>query len=367
MTTTILPKPRPGVLDVEPYRGGEAGVPGFAKPIRLASNESALGPSPRAMAAYAALAPEIHRYPDGGSEALRRTIARHYGLDVERIVCGNGSDELIGLLTKAYAGPGDEVLYSRHGFLMYPIAATAAGAKPVTAPEHDLTADVDALLKAVTPKTRIVFLANPNNPTGTYLSSDEVGRLHAGLPKSVLLVIDAAYAEYVQRNDYEPGIALVEASQNVVMTRTFSKIYALGGLRVGWAYLSAPVADVLNRVRNPFNLNAAAQAAAVAALDDVAATDRAREHNDIWLPWLSRELTALGLTVNPSVGNFLISRFPTEPGKTAADAFEFLKSRGILTRKIAGYGLPEWLRIGIGTEAEMRAVVKAVAEFLGRS
>ncbi|HKF72395.1 MAG TPA: histidinol-phosphate transaminase [Stellaceae bacterium] len=367
MTTTILPKPRPGVLDIEPYRGGEAGAPGFAKPIRLASNESALGPSPRAMAAYAALAPEMHRYPDGESGALRQTIARHYGLDAERIVCGNGSDELISLLTKAYAGPGDEVLYSRHGFLMYPIAATAAGAKSVTAPEHDLTADVDALLKAVTPRTRIVFLANPNNPTGTYLSSDEVVRLHAGLPKSALLVIDAAYAEYVQRNDYEPGIALVEANQNVVMTRTFSKIYALAGLRVGWAYLSAPVADVLNRVRNPFNLNAAAQAAAVAALDDVAATDRAREHNDIWLPWLARELSALGLTVNPSVGNFLIARFPTERGRTAADTFEFLKSRGILTRKIVGYGLPEWLRIGVGMEEEMRAVVKAIADFLGQS
>jgi histidinol-phosphate aminotransferase len=364
MTTTILPKPRPGVLDVEPYRGGEAGAPGFARPIRLASNESALGPSPRAMAAYAALAPEIHRYPDGGADALRRALARHHGLDAERIVCGNGSDELIGLLTKAYAGPGDEVIYSRHGFLMYPIAATAAGAKPVTAPEHDLTADVDALLRAVTPKTRIVFLANPNNPTGTYLSSEEVQRLHAGLPKSVLLVIDAAYAEYVQRNDYEPGVTLVEANQNVVMTRTFSKIYALGGLRVGWAYLSAPVADVLNRVRNPFNLNGAAQAAAVAALDDVAATDRAREHNDIWRPWLTRELERLGLRVNPSVANFVIARFPGERGKTAEAGFEFLKSRGILTRKIAGYWLPEWLRISIGTEEEMRAVVKACADFL---
>jgi histidinol-phosphate aminotransferase len=362
--SATLPKPRPGVLDVEPYRGGEAGSPGFAKPIRLASNESALGPSPRAMAAYAALAPEIHRYPDGGSEALRRTLARHYGLDPERIVCGNGSDELIGLLTKAYAGPGDEVLYSRHGFLMYPIAATAAGAKPVTAREHDLTADVDALLKAVTPRTRIVFLANPNNPTGTYLSSEEVQRLHAGLPKSVLLVIDADYAEYVQRNDYEPVVALVEANQNAVMTRTFSKIYALAGLRVGWAYLSAPVADVLNRVSNPFNLNAAAQAAAVAALDDVAATDRAREHNDIWRPWLTRELERLDLTVHPSVANFVIARFPDERGKSAAAGFEFLKSRGILTRKIGGYGLPDWLRIGIGTEEEMRAVVKACADFL---
>jgi len=367
MSAKIVPTPRPGVLDIAPYRGGEAGAPGIARPIRLASNESALGPSPRAVAAYTALAQEIHRYPDGAAETLRQTLARHYGLDAARIVCGNGSDELIGLLTKAYAGEGDEVLYSRHGFLMYPIAAKAAGATPVTAPETSLTADVDAILKAVTPRTRIVFLANPNNPTGTYLSSDEVARLHAGLPKSVLLVIDAAYAEFVQRNDYEPGIALVEANSNVVMTRTFSKIYALAGLRVGWAYCSAEIADVLNRVRGPFNLNAAAQAAAVAALDDVAAVDRAREHNDIWRPWLERELGALGLAVQTSVANFVIVRFPGTGGKTADAAFEFLKSRGILTRKIAGYQLPDWLRITIGTEEEMRAVVKAAADFLGRA
>jgi len=367
MTAKIVPTPRPGVLDIAPYRGGEAGAPGIARPIRLASNESALGPSPRAVAAYTALAQEIHRYPDGAAETLRQTLARHYGLDAARIVCGNGSDELIGLLTKAYAGEGDEVLYSRHGFLMYPIAAKAAGATPVTAPETSLTADVDAILKAVTPRTRIVFLANPNNPTGTYLSSDEVARLHAGLPKSVLLVIDAAYAEFVQRNDYEPGIALVEANSNVVMTRTFSKIYALAGLRVGWAYCSAEIADVLNRVRGPFNLNAAAQAAAVAALDDVAAVDRAREHNDIWRPWLERELGALGLAVQTSVANFVIVRFPGTGGKTADAAFEFLKSRGILTRKIAGYQLPDWLRITIGTEEEMRAVVKAAADFLDRA
>ncbi|HTS94390.1 MAG TPA: histidinol-phosphate transaminase [Stellaceae bacterium] len=365
MSAKLVPTPRPGVLEIAPYRGGEAGAPGFAKPIRLASNESALGPSPRAIAAYAALAPEIYRYPDGAADMLRQTLAKHYGLDAARIVCGNGSDELIGLLTKAYAGEGDEVLYSRHGFLMYPIAAKAAGARPVTAPEQHLTADVDAILRAVTPRTRIVFLANPNNPTGTYLSSEEVARLHAGLPKSVLLVIDAAYAEFVQRNDYEPGIALVEANSNVVMTRTFSKIYALAGLRVGWAYCSAEIADVLNRVRGPFNLNAAAQAAAVAALDDVASVDRAREHNDIWRPWLERELAALGVTVQPSVANFVIVRFPGIGGKTANAAFEFLKSRGILTRGIAGYQLPDWLRITIGTEEEMRAVVKAVADFLG--
>jgi histidinol-phosphate aminotransferase len=346
MSTT--PLPRPGILDIAPYVGGEAKVPGIAKPIRLASNESALGPSPKALAAYQKLASEIHRYPDGGSTELRQALARHYGLDAARIVCGSGSDELIGLLTRAYAGPGDEVLYSRHGFLMYPIAAKACGAKPVAAPEKNLTADVDALLAAMTERTKIVFLANPNNPTGTYITRDEVRRLHARLPRHVLLVIDAAYAEF----------------QNVVMARTFSKIFALGGMRVGWAYCSAPVADVLNRVRNPFNVNAAAQAAAVAALDDVTATDRAREHNDIWLPWLTRQLRQIGLEVNPSVGNFVLVRFPAEASRNADAAFAFLQSRGIIGRKVGGYGLPGHLRITIGTEAEMRAVADACAAFL---
>jgi histidinol-phosphate aminotransferase len=358
---TTFPTPRPGILDVAPYVGGESKVPGIERPIRLASNESPLGPSRKAMEAYAALASEIHRYPDGGSTELRRALARHHGLDPERIVCGAGSDELIGLLTRAYAGPGDEVLYSRHGFLMYPISAKAAGATPIAAPETELTADVDALLDKVSDRTRIVYLANPNNPTGTYLPREAVKRLHAGLPPHVLLVIDAAYAEYVVRNDYEPGAELVEAHKNVVMCRTFSKIYALGGMRIGWAYCSAEVADVLNRVRNPFNVNAAAQAAAVAALDDVAATDRAREHNDIWLPWLKRELEQLGLEVNPSVGNFLLVRFPD-----AEAAWAHLQRNGILVRKMAAYHLPEWLRVTIGTEAENRAVVAALGQLLRR-
>jgi histidinol-phosphate aminotransferase len=358
------PAPRPGVLDVAPYVGGESKIAGVARVIRLASNESALGPSPKAVAALTTFASEMHRYPDGGTNQLREALAKRYGLDGERIVCGTGSDELIGLLVRAYAGPGDEVLYSRHGFLMYPIAATTAGATAVAAPEKGLTTDVDALLARVTPKTRIVFLANPNNPTGTYLSGEEVARLHAGLPPTVLLVIDAAYAEFVARNDYEPGVALVDAAENVVMLRTFSKIYALGGLRLGWAYCSTAVADVLNRVRGPFNVNAAAQAAGVAALADVAAVDRAREHNDIWLPWFSKALTALGLTVNPSVGNFVIVRFPDAPATTADAAFAYLQSRGILTRKMGGYHLPEWLRITIGTEEEMRIVVATIGEFL---
>jgi histidinol-phosphate aminotransferase len=364
MTAALTP--RPGILDIDPYVGGEAKIEGVSRVIRLASNESALGPSPRALEAYRALAGDIHRYPDGGSIELRHALARHHGLDPARIVCGAGSDELIGLLIRAYAGPGDEVLYSRHGFLMYPIGAKAVGATPVAAPEKDLTFDVDAVLARVTPKTRLVFIANPNNPTGSYISRDELKRLHAGLPPSVLLVIDAAYAEFVGRNDYEPGIELVEAAENVVMARTFSKIYALGGLRLGWVYCSAVVADVLNRVRSPFNVNAAAQAAGVAALEDVASIDRAREHNDIWRPWLERELSALGLTVNPSVANFVLVRFPAAP-KDADAAFAFLQSRAILTRKMRAYGLAEWLRITIGTEEEMRAVVATVADFLKSS
>ncbi|MBV9521821.1 MAG: histidinol-phosphate transaminase [Alphaproteobacteria bacterium] len=357
------PLPRPGILDVEAYVGGEATAPGAARLIRLASNESALGPSPKAIAAYETVAAQLHRYPDGGSTALREALAAHHGLDAARIVCGAGSDELIQLLAHAYAGPGDEVLYSRHGFLMYEIVARIAGATPVAAPETTLTSDVDALLARVTPRTRILFLANPNNPTGTYLTSEAVTRLHAGLPKRVLLVIDAAYAEFVTRNDYDPGVALARTMPNVVMLRTFSKIYALAGMRLGWAYCPPEIADVLNRVRGAFNIGAAAQAAGLAALGDIAALDRAREHNDIWRPWFTRALEALGLEVNPSVGNFVIARFPAAP-KHADAAHAFLRQRGILTRRMNGYHLPEWLRIAIGTEEEMRLVAAAIGEFL---
>jgi len=351
-------------MDISPYVGGEASLPGHDRVIKLASNESALGPSPRAMAAYRDRAEELHRYPDGAAAALRAALARTYGLDVERIVCGNGSDELLTLLGRAYAGPGDEIVYSAHGFAMYPIITRAVGATEVVAAERDLTSDVDALLGCVSERTRLVFLANPNNPTGTYIPADELARLHAGLPDGCLLVVDAAYAEYISRNDYENGVSLVETHENVVMTRTFSKIYGLGGLRVGWAYGPAAVADVLNRVRNPFNVNAGALAAATAAVDDVAYTGRVRAHNDVWLPWFARECEALGLTVNPSVGNFVIVRFPDEPGRDATAANAFLNGRGIIPRKVANYGLPGWLRITIGTEDEMRATVDALAAFV---
>src|SRR5580700_2769 len=348
VTIASGPAPRPGVLDIAPYVGGEATAAGVERPIRLASNESALGPSAKAVAAYRALAGEIHRYPDGGADELRTALGRAHGLDPARIVCGAGSDELITLLLRSYAGPGDEVLYSRHGFLMYPINAQAAGATPIAAPERALTTDVDALLERVTDRTRIVFVANPNNPTGTYLGAAEMARLHAGLPPSIVLAIDAAYAEFVNRNDYEAGVALVDRAKNVVMLRTFSKIYALAGLRLGWAYCPPAIADVLNRVRGPFNVSAAALAAGVAAGEDVAALARARAHNDKWLPWFSERLAALGLPLTPSVGNFVLPRFPDDPRHNADAAFAFLQSRGILTRQMGGYGLPQHLRITIG-------------------
>jgi histidinol-phosphate aminotransferase len=361
MTT---PTPQPGILDIAPYRGGESGVEGLNDVIKLSSNESALGPSPRAMKAYEALSANLHRYPDGDSTQLRKSIAARHGLPADHIVCTNGSDEFISLITEAYCGPGDEVLYSAHGFLMYPLAALAAGATPVKAAETDFTASVDNLLAAVTNKTKLVFLANPNNPTGTYLPSAEVKRLRAGLPDGVILVIDAAYAEFVSRNDYTSGMELVGDSANTVMTRTFSKIYGLAGLRVGWAYCPPHIIDVIHRVRGPFNVNAAAQAAACAALEDVAHTDTAKAHNDQWLPWLMDQFTGLGLDCVSSVGNFLIIRFPDKPGRTARDADAFLSRRGILLRRIEAYGLSDYLRMTVGTEKENHAVVDSLREFM---
>lgn len=360
------PQPRPGIMKIARYVGGEGGLPGIDDPIRLASNESALGPSPKAIAAYAAAKDSLHRYADGGAAALRRALGARHGIDPDRIVVGNGSDEIIGLVTKAYAGPGDEVLFSRHGFAMYPIATLAAGATPVMAPEAGYRADVDAMLGLVTEKTKIVFLANPNNPTGSYVTAGEVARLHAGLPPHVLFVVDAAYAEYVTRNDYTDGLELAKTHENVATMRTFSKIYGLAALRVGWCYAAPAVCDVLHRTRGPFNVNAAAQAAALAALDDVGHIDRARAHNDIWLPWFAEQVQQLGLTVLPSIGNFVLVGFPSEDGRNAEAAETHLKADGVIPRPVAGYGLPDFLRITVGLEDEMRAVVASLRTFVGR-
>ena len=354
--------PRPGIMKIAPYVPGKDSVEGKQTIAKLSSNEGALGPSPKAMAAYGAVAADLHRYPDGDCAGLRAAIGRHYGLDPKRIVCGAGSDEILNLLVRAYCGPGDQLLYSQYGFLMYPINALGVGAQPVAATEKNYRTDIDAMLAEVTDRTRVVCLANPNNPTGSYVTKDDVRRLHAGLPRNVLLVIDAAYAEYVSRNDYESGVELVDQFENVVMTRTFSKIYGMGGLRLGWMYGPAGIVDVMSRLRQPFNVNLPAQIAGIAALDDISHTDASRTNNDIWLPWLSAELTKLGLEPVPSVGNFLLVGFGSKERAVAAN--EWLMNDGLIPRLVAGYGLPEHLRITVGTETEVKAVQASLARFV---
>ncbi|MDZ4843494.1 MAG: histidinol-phosphate transaminase [Hyphomicrobium aestuarii] len=365
-----LPVPKPGILDIEAYVPGESKLPGGVVPIKLSSNETPLGASPAAIAAYGEACGSLERYPDGQATLLRNAIGRRYGLDPARIVCGAGSDELLALLAHAYLGPGDEAIYTEHGFLVYRIAILSNGATPVVAPERDLTTDVDAILARVTPRTKMVFLANPNNPTGTYVGIEAVRRLRASLPGNVLLVLDGAYAEYVRANDYEAGIELVATTGNTVMTRTFSKIYGLAALRLGWAYAPPAIADVLNRMRGPFNVSEPAIRAGIAAMDDISHIDMAAAHNDRWLPWLTDEIGKLGIAVTPSVANFLLMHFPPASGSatgSGADAAEaHLKSRGFILRRVKAYGLPDAIRLTIGTELENRAVVAALAEFMGR-
>jgi histidinol-phosphate aminotransferase len=365
--TVNRPQPRPGVLDIAPYIPGKSTAPGVAKVFKLSSNETPLGPSENAIAAYRAAGEHLEDYPDGSASALREAIGAAFGLDPTRIVCGAGSDDLLNLLARAYLADGDEAIHTTHGFLVYPIATLGTGAKPVVAQEKELTADVDAILARVSAKTKIVFLANPNNPTGTYLPFDEVKRLHRSLPGNVLLVLDAAYAEYVRRNDYESGIELVATSDNVVMTRTFSKIYGLAAVRLGWLYGPAHVVDAVNRVRGPFNVNGPAIAAGVAAMRDSAHVERAREHNTRWLAWLTEEIGKLGLKVTPSVANFVLIHFPESKGRTAKDADAFLTKRGLILRQVSAYKLPHALRMTVGTEEANRLVVKALSEFLGKA
>ena len=364
--TATRPQPRPGVLDISPYVPGKSDAPGVAKVFKLSSNESPLGPSPEAIAAYRAVGEHLEDYPDGSAAALREAIGEAYGLDPARIVCGAGSDDLLNLIARAYLTDGDEAIHATHGFLVYPIATLGAGAKPVVAPETNYTVNVDAMLKVVTPKTKVVFLANPNNPTGTYIPFDEVKRLHKNLPPHVLLVLDAAYAEYVQRNDYESGIELVATSENVVMCRTFSKIYALASLRLGWMYGPAHIVDAVNRIRGPFNVNAPAIAAGVAAIRDTGHVERSRAHNTRWLAWLTEEIGKLGLSVTPSVANFVLIHFHESKGRTAKEADVFLTKRGLILRQVAGYKLPNALRMSVGTEEANRLMIKALAEFLGK-
>ncbi len=359
------PRPRPEVMKIAAYVGGESKIPGVNRIIKLSSNEGAFGPPPSAQAAFAAVAAEIHRYPDGGSGELRRAIGAHFGLDPDRIVCGTGSDELIGHLCHIYGGPGADILMSMHGFTMYQIGGTYSGARVIKVPERNLTTDVDGLLAAVTPATRMVFIANPNNPTGSLLRQDEVERLRAGLPPDVLLVLDAAYAEYVERADYDAGVKLVDAGDNTVMLRTFSKVYGLGGMRVGWAYAPAAIVDALNRVRGVFNVNIAAQAAAVAALAEPGWVEMSVAHNARWRAWLMASLESVGIGTHPSEGNFFLADFGTAAKADAANAH--LKSRGLIVRAMGAYDLPHTLRITVGTEEECRLVASALEDFMAHA
>jgi histidinol-phosphate aminotransferase len=353
--------PRPSILSVEPYVGGESKIPGVNRIVKLSSNEGAFGPPPAAIAAITAMAADAHRYPDGGARALREAIGARFGLDPARIVVGNGSDELISLLILAYGGEGTELVMSAHGFLMYDITGRWAGCRIIKVPERDLTADIDGMLAAVGPRTRLVFLANPNNPTGSILPQGEIERLRAGLREDILLVLDSAYAEYVTRPDYDAGARLVDASGSTVMTRTFSKIFGLGGMRLGWCYAPAPVVDVLSRVRGPFNVNAAAMAAGIAAVAEKGWVESAVVHNTLWRGKVAAALQALGIKPWPSEGNFVLADFGSAARAKAAD--DALKARGLIVRAMGGYGLPACLRITIGTAEECTMVIEALTAF----
>ncbi|MBR0659162.1 histidinol-phosphate transaminase [Neoroseomonas oryzicola] len=354
--------PRPSILSVEPYVGGESKIPGVNRIIKLSSNEGAFGPPPGAVEAIRATAAEAHRYPDGNAKAIREAIGARFGLDPARIVVGNGSDELLALLILAYGGEGTELVMSAHGFMMYDITGRWAGCRIIKVPEKNLTTDVDGMLAAVGPRTRLMFLANPNNPTGSILPQSEVERLRAGLRDDVLLVLDSAYAEYVTRPDYDAGAKLVDASGTTVMTRTFSKIFGMGGMRLGWAYAPAPIVDVLGRVRGPFNVNASAMAAGVAALAEKGWVEQSVAHNTEWRAKVAAALTAAGIKVWPSEGNFVLADFGTAAKAKAAD--EAMKQRGLIVRAMGGYGLPQCLRITIGTAEECTMVIDALTAFM---
>ena len=359
-------KPQPGIMELAPYVPGKSLVDGKPSVIKLSANESALGPSPKALEAFRGGDKSLHIYPDGSSKILREALGEFNTLDPERIVCGAGSDELLYNLARGYAGPGDEILMGEHGFNIYPIVAHCVGAKPVKVPEQNLTFDVDATLSLVNDKTRIVFIANPNNPTGSYITSDELLKLRAALRDDILLVIDCAYAEFVTRPDYNMGFDLVDGAENTVVTRTFSKIYALAALRIGWCYCPPSIVDVLNRLRGPFNLSTPAQLAGKAAVEDVNHLRAAQEHNSIWLPWLRDSLADCGLKVYPSVANFLLIQFADTTGQSAQEAMAFFANKGILLRETSGYGLPDCLRVTIGRRNEMEEFVRVIKEFLAK-
>ncbi|MBV0891766.1 histidinol-phosphate transaminase [Paracoccus sp. Z118] len=358
MSQTI--QPQPGIMDIALYEAGSAHVAGVAEAVKLSSNENPFGPSPKARDAVIRAAHAMHRYPSTDHTALRQAIGKVHGLDPDRIICGVGSDEIIHFLCQAYAGPGTEVLFTEHGFLMYPISARAAGATPVTARERERTTDIDALIAAATPATRLIFVANPNNPTGTMVELAELERLARAVPQAIL-VIDAAYAEYAG-DDYDGGAGLATDLPNVFMTRTFSKIYGLGGLRVGWGYGPREIIDVLNRIRGPFNLSSLALDGALAAMQDREHVERSRSENARLRAWLAAALAERGVPSDASHANFVLARF--EGPETAGAADAALKAEGVIVRRVGGYGLPDCLRITIGDEASCRRVAHVLGRFM---
>ncbi|HKL56529.1 MAG TPA: histidinol-phosphate transaminase [Roseovarius sp.] len=353
--------PQPGIMEIELYEGGASHVDGVSNVVKLSSNENPFGPSEAAKEAFRKVSFDLHRYPSSDHRALREAIGERHGLDPARVICGSGSDEIIAFLCQAYAGPGDEVIHTEHGFALYKIGALANGATPVEVRERDRVTDVDAILAACSERTKLVFIANPNNPTGTMIGEGEMSRLAAGLPEQALLVIDGAYAEYVE--GYDGGAGLVEARDNVFMTRTFSKLYGLGALRVGWGYGPDHVIGVLNRVRGPFNLNQGALVAAEAAIRDTAWAEKCRNDNTRLRAWLAEALAGHGVVSDTSMANFILARFSSRAEAEACD--DFLRSEGLIVRRVAGYNLPNCLRITVGDEPSCRRVAHAVGQFMG--
>ena len=360
------PQPLTGLKNIAPYVAGESELTGFDRVIKLASNEGAFGPSKKVLEALTYSSHDFYRYPDGDCTELRELLANKNSLPKDNIICGAGSDELINLLCRSYAGLGDEILYSAHGFAMYPIYGRTVCATVIAAPENDITVDVDQLLGHVTDKTKLLFIANPNNPTGTYIPKSEIQRLIDLLPKTVLLVLDAAYSEFVDREDYSDGMEFVAKHENVVMLRTFSKIYGMAGLRLGWMYAPDSIIDIINRMRSPFNVSYSAIVAGIAAMKDDEFLLMSQEHNKRWLEWTTNNIRALGLEVPDSFCNFVLVRFPQDLGRNlnAESADIFLKSKGIIVRRMGGYGLPNALRISIGLGEEMEITVNALKEFV---
>ncbi|HEY0927663.1 histidinol-phosphate transaminase [Brevundimonas sp.] len=362
MTDAIQPKP--GILDIAPYVGGKSKIDGVAEPMKLSSNENALGAGQKARDAYQAAVGNIHIYPDGRAGKLRDAVAAHHGLEGDRLIFGNGSDEVFALLNQTYLQPGDNIVTGQYGFLAYRISALANQASVKLAPEPGFKAEVDAILEQVDERTKIVYISSPSNPTGSYNTAEETRRLHAALPPHVLLVIDEAYAEFVTAPDWETSFPLAKDAENIVVTRTFSKIHGLGGLRIGFGYAPLKVCEAVDRIRLPFNVSVAGLDAAVAALSDEAHQKASLELVETWRPRLTQAIKGFGFEIFPSAGNFVLVRFAD--AATASAANDYLHTKGIIVRPVGGYGLPDCLRITVGTEDQNRAVLDALSEFAAR-